>query len=103
MRANLDAAGGLPLAEHLAAELAASLGRLEAHDLVARASARAAELGITLPDALLSDQAAATALRNAGIGAVELAALVKPENYLGSAALFVRRALAAHQNLRERA
>ena len=101
MLANLQAAGGLPLAEHVAAELAASLGRLEAHDLVARASARAKELGISLPDALLSDAKAATALHNAGIGAAELAAAANPWSYLGSAAPFVRRALAAHQKLRE--
>jgi 3-carboxy-cis,cis-muconate cycloisomerase len=97
MQANLDAAGGLPLAEHLATELARSLGRLEALDLVARASVRAAEQGISLPDALLSDEAAATALRTAGIGAAELVAAVNPVGYLGTTAVFVRRALTAHE------
>ncbi len=55
MRANLDAAGGLPLAEHVAAELAPAVGRLAAHDLVAAAAARAAEQGVSLPEALLAD------------------------------------------------
>ena len=41
MRANLEATHGLPLAEHLANLLTPALGRLAAHDLVARASARA--------------------------------------------------------------
>ena len=39
MRANLDAARGLPLAEHVAALLAPALGRIAAHDLLAAASA----------------------------------------------------------------
>ncbi len=39
MRANLDATLGLPLAEHVTALLAPALGRLEAHALVAQASA----------------------------------------------------------------
>ena len=56
MRANLDAAGGLPLAEHVAALLAPALGRLAAHDLVAAAAARAAASGGTLAAALLADR-----------------------------------------------
>jgi 3-carboxy-cis,cis-muconate cycloisomerase len=54
MRANLDAAGGLPLAEHVTTVLAPSLGRLAAHELVAAAAGRAASRGISLPDALLA-------------------------------------------------
>ena len=45
MRANLDAARGLPLAEHVAGLLAPALGRVAAHDLVARASAHAVAAG----------------------------------------------------------
>jgi 3-carboxy-cis,cis-muconate cycloisomerase len=97
MRANVEAAGGLPLAEHVTALLAPGLGRLSAHDLVAAASVRAGERGISLPAALLADPAAAAALRAAGIGRAELDAAVDPAGYLGSAAEFVRRALAAHE------
>jgi 3-carboxy-cis,cis-muconate cycloisomerase len=96
MRANLEAAGGLPLAEHVTAVLAPSLGRLAAHELVASASARAASGGISLPDALLADPAAAATLRENGIGPAELAAAADPAGYLGASAEFVRRALAAH-------
>jgi 3-carboxy-cis,cis-muconate cycloisomerase len=97
MRANLDAAGGLPLAEHVTAVLAPVLGRLPAHDLVAAASERAAGQGISLPAALLADQAAATTLQDAGIGPADLAAAADPAGYLGASTEFVRRALAAHQ------
>jgi adenylosuccinate lyase len=53
MRANLDAAGGLPLAESVAAALAPALGRLPAHDLVAEAAVAAAASGGDLRGALL--------------------------------------------------
>jgi len=96
MRANLDVAGGLPLAEHVAAQLAPALGRLAAHDLVAAAVARAAERGMGLPEALLADPAAAAALREAGIGRADLGAATDPASYLGASAQFIRRALAAH-------
>jgi 3-carboxy-cis,cis-muconate cycloisomerase len=97
MRANLDATGGLSLAEHVAAMLTPALGRLAAHDLVAAAADRAASQGINLAEALLSDSAAATTLRDAEIGAAELATATDPAGYLGAAAEFVRRALAAHE------
>jgi 3-carboxy-cis,cis-muconate cycloisomerase len=96
MRANLDATGGLPLAEHMTAMLAPALGRLAAHDLMAAAADRAASQGIGLPEALLADPAAAGTLRDAGIGPADLADAADPANYLGAAAEFVRRALAAH-------
>ena len=97
MRANLDAAGGLPLAEHVAALLAPALGRLAAHDLVAAAAARAAASGATLVAALLADEAAAAALAGAGIGHSELERGVDPAAYLGAARQFADRALAAHR------
>ena len=96
MRANLDASGGLLMAEHVAAELGPAVGRLEAHDLVAAAAARAAEQGTGLAEELLRDADAATALSAAGIGAAELAAAVDPVGYLGASAEFIARALAAH-------
>jgi 3-carboxy-cis,cis-muconate cycloisomerase len=97
MRANLDAAGGLPLAEHVTTVLAPSLGRLAAHELVAAASDRATSQRISLPEALLADGPTAATLRAAGIGPPELAAAADPAGYLGAAAEFVRRALAAHE------
>ena len=97
MRVNLDAARGLPLAEHVTAILVPALGRLAAHELVAAASVRAAEQGVSLSAALLADPEAVTALRAAGIGREELEAAVDPAGYLGSAAEFIRRALAAHE------
>jgi 3-carboxy-cis,cis-muconate cycloisomerase len=98
MRVNLDAAGGLPLAEHLTTVLAPSLGRLAAHELVAAASDRAVRQRISLPEALLADEPTAATLRDAGIGPTELAAAADPAGYLGAAAEFVRRALAAHED-----
>jgi 3-carboxy-cis,cis-muconate cycloisomerase len=95
MRANLDASGGLPLAEHVTTVLAPSLGRLAAHELVAAASDRAAREGMSLPEALLADGPAA-ALGGAGIGPAELAAAADPAAYLGATGEFIRRALAAH-------
>jgi 3-carboxy-cis,cis-muconate cycloisomerase len=97
MRANLDAAGGLPLAEHVTAMLAPLLGRLPAYDLVAAASDRAARQGISLPTALLADRGAAVILADAGIGPADLAAALDPGSYLGASTEFVRRALTAHQ------
>jgi 3-carboxy-cis,cis-muconate cycloisomerase len=95
MRANLAVAGGLPLAERVAAELAPAVGILAAHDLVAAAAARAQQ-GVSLAAALLADPGAAAALRDAGIGRAELARATDPAGYLGSSAEFIRRALAAH-------
>jgi 3-carboxy-cis,cis-muconate cycloisomerase len=96
MRANLDLTGGLPLAEHVVAQLAPAVGRLVAHDLVAAAAMRAAEQGLRLPEALLADPAAASALREAQIGRAELAVMTDPAGYLGAAPDFIRRALAGH-------
>src|SRR5215472_13110431 len=98
MRANLEASGGLLMAEHVAAELASAVGRLAAHDLVAAAAARAARSGDGLIAALLGDPDAAAALRAAGIGEAELAAAVDPAGYLGASAEFIGRALAAHND-----
>jgi len=92
MRANLDAARGLPMAENLATKLAPALGRLAAHDLVARASARAVSDGSTLADAVLAEAPQA-------LDRQQIDAALRPETYLGAADEFVRRALAAHEAL----
>ena len=96
MRANLDATGGLPLAEHVTAMLAPALGRLAAHDLVAAAADRATSQGVGLAAALLADPDSAARLGDAGIDPADLAAATDPACYLGATASFVRRALAAH-------
>ena len=93
MRANLDAAGGLPLAEHVATVLAPRLGRAAAHDLVAGAAARSARTGRPFRDELAG---AAAGLGPGAIGPGEIDAALDPSGCLGAAGQFVRRALAAH-------
>jgi 3-carboxy-cis,cis-muconate cycloisomerase len=89
MRANLAATGGLPLAEHVTAVLAPRLGRVAAHDLVAAAAARAVRTGQPFRDALLDAV-------GSDITKAEIDAALDPAGYLGAAAAFVTRALAAH-------
>jgi len=96
MRANLNATHGLPMAESVTTLLTPALGRLQAHDLVAQASARATTRNTNLADALLSDDTSAAALATAGITRPELESALEPESYLGATAEFIRRALAAH-------
>jgi len=95
MRANLDAAGGFPLAEHVAALLGPELGRPAAHDLVAQASAWAAANGRPLRDGLLGSPEAGR-LAAAGITPEQVDRALDPAGYLGAAADFVDAALAAH-------
>jgi 3-carboxy-cis,cis-muconate cycloisomerase len=97
MRANLDRAGGLPLAEHVAAVLAPGLGRLAAHDLVAEASRAAAGSGRSLGEVLAGPPYAAR-LAAVGVTAAQVAAALDPGDYLGSAREFVTAALAAHRD-----
>jgi 3-carboxy-cis,cis-muconate cycloisomerase len=96
MRANLDAAGGLPLAEHVSALLAPHLGRLQARDLVARASRQVAAGHGNLADALLQDEAASASLASAGLTGDALRAALEPAGYLGATGAFIAAALAAH-------
>ena len=96
MRANLEASGGLPLAENVAALLAPALGPLPAHDLVARASSRATAAGGNLGEALRASDLASQ-IAAAGITPEQVAARLDPASYLGSAGRFVDAALAAHR------
>jgi 3-carboxy-cis,cis-muconate cycloisomerase len=91
MRENLAATGGLLMTEHLAAGLAGALGRVGAHDLVARLSREAADGGRPLRAVLAADPQVQAHLDEAA-----LERLLDPEGYLGSAGRFVDRALAAH-------
>ena len=98
MRANLDAAGGFPLAEHVAALLAPELGPAAAHDLIASASAAAAAAGRPLGAVLKVGEAART-LAAAGVTADQVDAALDPAGYLGAAGAFTDAALAAHRVL----
>jgi 3-carboxy-cis,cis-muconate cycloisomerase len=96
MRANLDAAGGLPLAESVVAVLVPGLGRLAAHDLVAEASGAATRTGRGLADVLSSPDLAAR-VEAAGVTSEQIGAALDPAAHVGSAAVFTRHALAAHR------
>jgi 3-carboxy-cis,cis-muconate cycloisomerase len=97
MSANLRAAGGLPLAEHVTSLLAGTLGRADAHDLVAEASARAVSAGVPLRDVLLGRRQSAERLEAAGISPEQIDEALDPASYLGAAAQFTDAALAAHE------
>ncbi|HEY1915131.1 MAG TPA: lyase family protein [Streptosporangiaceae bacterium] len=85
MRANLDAAGGLPMSEHVTELLAARLGSLAAHDLVADAAASGRPFRAALAEA------------TDALTAEEIDAALDPTGYLGAAGEFTRRALAVHR------
>jgi 3-carboxy-cis,cis-muconate cycloisomerase len=85
MRSNLDAGGGVIVAERISFALAPSLGRARAHDVVAEA-ARAH----SFRDALVADP-------QTGLRGDELEALLDPTGYLGAAESLVDRALAAYE------
>ncbi|HKE19872.1 MAG TPA: 3-carboxy-cis,cis-muconate cycloisomerase [Kofleriaceae bacterium] len=91
MRVNLDATGGMLLAERVTGALAPALGRLAAHDLVAAACAEAADGGRPLAEVL-----EARADIRAHLPPAQIRTLLDPASYLGSALVFVERALAAH-------
>jgi 3-carboxy-cis,cis-muconate cycloisomerase len=97
MRANLDSARGLPLAERAAGLLAPAVGAAAAHDLVAQASARAVAGETTLREALLSVPDVRQQLDQAGITATQIDAALDPAGYLGAAGEFTDAALAAHR------
>ena len=93
MRENLDATGGLLLAERVATMVAEHLGRLEAHDVVEAASRRTLESGRSLREELLAEPVLKEVLSEADIDAA-----LDPASYLGSAAAFVDRALDLYRN-----
>ncbi|MFG3642836.1 3-carboxy-cis,cis-muconate cycloisomerase [Micromonospora sp. NPDC047762] len=85
MRENLDATGGLLLAEAVAARLAPAVGRGVAHDLVTRAASEP-----SFRAALLADPEV-----RAHLSDTEIAEALDPHRWLGSAGRFVENALAA--------
>ncbi|GAA1787097.1 3-carboxy-cis,cis-muconate cycloisomerase [Planosporangium flavigriseum] len=88
MRAHLGLTGGLIISERLSVALAAKVGRVNAKEIVARASRRAAAEGIGLDVALAEEPALAGML-----DADRLRELTDPAGYLGSAVALTDRAL----------
>ncbi|MFF5991597.1 3-carboxy-cis,cis-muconate cycloisomerase [Prauserella flavalba] len=97
MRANLDRSGGVLLAERVTTELAAETGRLAAHDAVTACCRRALAGEGELTDLLAEDP-----LVGERLSRERIAELLDPSGYLGSAGVFVERALAAHRERKER-
>ncbi|MBK1786497.1 3-carboxy-cis,cis-muconate cycloisomerase [Prauserella cavernicola] len=97
MRANLDRSGGVLLAERVTTELAPEAGRLAAHDAVTACCHRALAGEGELADLLTADP-----LVGEHLSRTRIAELLDPSGYLGSAGMFVRRALAAHRERKER-
>jgi 3-carboxy-cis,cis-muconate cycloisomerase len=89
MRRNLDASGGLIVAEAVMMGLAPHLGRGEAHHVVKHACDIALTEGVALADALLRDDRVASRLDRAAIER-----LTDPAHYLGSTQAFIDRILA---------
>lgn len=88
MRENLDATGGLLLAENVTTVAAERLGRLKAHDVVEAACHQALDEGKTLREELLKDPGISELLSTE-----EIDAALDPACYLGSTTAFVDRAL----------
>ena len=86
MRANLDATNGLIMAERITFLLAERIGRIQAHELVSEACARAVAAGRPLRAELEADP-------RVELAPEELDAALDPTGYLGSADAFVDRAL----------
>jgi 3-carboxy-cis,cis-muconate cycloisomerase len=84
MRQNLDATGGLVLAERVSQLLAPRVGRREAHEIVSAAAATG-----SFRWALVADE-------RVGLSAEEVDVLLDPEEYLGSAGALVDRVLARY-------
>jgi 3-carboxy-cis,cis-muconate cycloisomerase len=91
MRENLDATGGLLLAENLTTVASERLGRLKAHDLVQAVARRAADGRSSFREELLGDDEIREVLSEE-----EIDAALDPAGYLGSAGTFVDRALALY-------
>jgi len=91
MRANLDASGGLVLAEAVAMQLAPHVGRQEAHALIARAARRAADDRRSFAEVLSEDPEVARLLDRRAIDEA-----LAPDRYLGSTSAFIADVLARH-------
>jgi len=92
MRANLDLTGGAVLSERVTTELAGDTGRLAAHDAVTAATKQALAGKGDLAELLAQDP-----LVGKHLTLDRIRELLDPAQYLGSARVFVVRALAAHE------
>jgi 3-carboxy-cis,cis-muconate cycloisomerase len=90
MRANLEATGGLIMAEAVSFALAEKIGKSDAHRLVEAASKRAILEKKHLRDALAADPKV-----NAQLGANRLARLFEPMAYQGVSQALIDRLLAS--------
>ena len=90
MRANLDATGGLIMAEAVTMALAEKLGKSDAHHLVEAASKKAVAGKKHLRD-ILADDSQVTAL----LGGDGLARLFEPMAYQGASQALIDRLLAS--------
>ena len=89
MRANVDLTGGLTQSEAISMRLAQTLGKHEAHTIVERAAARAADEHRSFSDVLAGEPAVVQALSGA-----DLDQLLSADAYLGSAETFIANVLA---------
>ena len=95
MRANVDASGSRLLAEALSTALQPTLGRRMAQRLVTAASEEAVATGVPLADVLAGRP-------EVSLSRKEIEAVLDPMGYLGAAEAFVERALAVHDERRNR-
>ena len=89
MRANLDAAGGLIMAEAISTALTPALGRAAAHDAVERACRRAIDEHRPLREVVAADPQVRLHLSEE-----EIRRVTDPSSYLGAAGAFVDRVVA---------
>jgi len=90
MRRNLDATGGLIMAEAVAMALAETIGKSEAHHLVEAASRKAVAEKMHLRDVLAADSNV-----TARLGADQLKKLFEPMAYQGASQSLIDRLLAS--------
>lgn len=88
MRTNLDATGGLWMAERITERLADAVGYDRARTLVEAAVSATAATGRSFADVLLSNPTVAEV-----VDREELDALLRPDGYLGASDLFIDRVL----------
>lgn len=89
MRANVDLTGGLTMAEAVSMRLAERVGKHEAHTMIQRAAARAADEHRSFAEVLRSDPAV-----NQSLSQSDIEQALSPDAYLGASETFVANVLA---------
>jgi 3-carboxy-cis,cis-muconate cycloisomerase len=92
MRENLDASGGVLMAESVVTALAGRIGQRRARELVDAASARSIDSGNHFRDELIADEGVGRALSRE-----EIDRALDPAAYLGSTDAFIDRALSRYR------